>query len=176
VFALKALRIIMKQCQLLSSYKPEDYLGSYIGNCPRKIEHIIVSGGKTHRVKVSCDKCVYAELLKTTHIIGHPIVDRKGYIQFLVVNTRRVRKILDKHIDQLIAVEELDARSLYLTERQREVFRLFASKDVSSVGTLSQRLGISKPAASKLFRKTLSKLAMRYIGDRPGKPAKSSLQ
>jgi len=161
---MKLLRITMKQCDTVKGIGAEEYLGTRLGSCPLRIEHIVVAGKKIERVKKSCDHCILAKLYHSTYVVGNPTLTQGGGIVFLAIDTREVRRMLNRHRDELINVEEVDPRSIYLTPRQKEALRLLATGEATNISRLARRLGITKPAALKLFRKSLQKLAKRHAG------------
>ena len=159
---MKLLRITMKQCDTVRNIGAEEYLGTRLGSCPLRIEHIIVSGKRIEHVKKSCDSCILAKLYHSTYVVGNPTLTPEGGIVFIAINTREVRRILKHHKEELINVEEVDPRNIYLTPRQKEALKLLATGEASNISRLARRLGITKPAALKLVRKSLQKLAKRH--------------
>ncbi|MCE4609397.1 MAG: hypothetical protein GSR77_00890 [Desulfurococcales archaeon] len=160
---MKLLEVIMWQCELIRKLEAEDYLGVSLRRCPEKIEHIIVSDNKVKNVNVRCENCILAKLMKSTHIIGSPTIVNGGKIRFVVKNNASVKKLLKEHSYQLVEIKEVDHRELYLTRRQKEVLSLLVSGRVSNATQLSRLLKISKPAALKLIKRSIRKLARRHI-------------
>ncbi|MEB3788805.1 MAG: hypothetical protein GSR72_02795 [Desulfurococcales archaeon] len=160
---MKLLEVIMWQCELIRKLEAEDYLGVSLRRCPEKIEHLIISDNKVKNINVRCENCVLAKLMKSTHLIGSPIIVDGGKIKFIVKNNISVKKLLKEHSYQLVEIKEVDYRELYLTKRQKEVLSLLISGKVSNATQLSRFLKISKPAALKLIKRSISKLARRHI-------------
>lgn len=158
---MKLLRVVMTQCEKLKSLKPDEYLGVRIGSCPDRIEHIVVSNRRVHIVSKRCEDCVLAKLIRSTHVIGQPVL-KGGTITFIVRADKYSRNLIKKYSRDIIDISELDYRELYLTERQKQVLRLMVSGEASNISRIARKLGISKPAALKLVRNSIRKLAKRY--------------
>lgn len=159
---MKLVKVVIRQCETLRALDADEYLGTRIGYCPSKIEHIVVSGRRIHIFRKNCDDCVLAKLMKTTHVIGLPVIRKDETIHFIVRETRRAMKILKEHEKDILKMEEVDYREVYLTLRQKEALRLLANGEASNISRLARKLGISKPAALKLVKNSIRKLASRY--------------
>ncbi len=159
---MKLLRVVMWQCERMRRTEADDYLGMRLGACPLRIEHLVVSGRRVERVRVPCSECVLAKLYEVAHVLGPPALTPDGKIQFVVTQNRRVKKILREHEDEIVTVEEIDYRDVYLTPRQKQALTLLASGKATNITRLAKTLGITKPAALKLVRKSLRKLARRH--------------
>ncbi|MEB3806749.1 MAG: hypothetical protein GSR73_04450 [Desulfurococcales archaeon] len=159
---MKLLKVTMKQCSLLRQLKPDEYLGTRIGTCPAKIEHIVVSNRRVHVLKKSCDDCVLAKLMRATHVIGQPVIRGDETIVFIVRDNKYTRRLLREHNDDIVDVGEVDYREVYLTLRQKEALRMLANGEASNISRLARKLGISKPAALKLVKSSIKKLASKY--------------
>ena len=72
-------------------------------------------------------------------------------------------KIFQEHKEDLVTVEQVDPRQVYLTPRQRQVLALLATGEASNISQVSRHLNISKPVALKLVRNALRKLARKYM-------------
>ena len=154
---MRVIRVVMWQCELLRQAEPEAYLGTRF-SCDRFIEHLVVSKRSVKRVRLACETCVLAKLARASYLLGHPEVTSDGKIQFLVRDDSGARRILREHQEDLVDVEYLDHRSVYLTPRQREVLKTLA-EETTSISSLARRLGVAKPAALRLVKRSLRKLA-----------------
>jgi len=155
---MKLLRLEMWQCERVRR-EEAGYLATHFGRCPLYIEHLITSGNSVKRVRVGCENCVLAKLYRASYVVGSPVLTPDGRIRFYVRKDKKVKRIIEEHIDDLISVEEVDHREVVLTPRQREAIRLLASGEASNITRLAAKLGISKPAALRLVRRSLRKLA-----------------
>ncbi|MCE4625391.1 MAG: hypothetical protein F7C35_05960 [Desulfurococcales archaeon] len=160
---MRLLEVVMKQCKRLRELGPDEYLGTSIKRCPLRIEHVVVKGHRVERLTMPCSKCVLAKLYRSTYLIGTPTLTSEGEIRFIVVENRAVRKIFQEHKEDLVSVKQVDPRQVYLTPRQRQVLALLASGEASNISQVSRHLNISKPAALKLVRNALRKLARKYM-------------
>jgi len=113
-------------------------------------------------VKVPCDSCVLAKLYRASFVVGHPVLSPQGRISFLVRDDWQARRVLRKYPDRLVAVEEIDYRDIVLTPRQMEALKLLASNG-AGVSKIARALGVTKPAAHKLARRSLKKLAKIHV-------------
>ena len=161
---MRLLRITMKQCGLMRGLRAEGYLGTRLGSCPLRIEHVLVVDRRVRNVSAPCDQCVLAKLYQSTHVIGTPLLS-DDYIVFYARDNRQVRRILREHMDRVVGVDEIDYREIYLTSRQRQALRLLASGEATNISRLARKLRISKSAALRLVRRAIKKLAYRHIHD-----------
>lgn len=155
---MKVLKVIMKQCDLVRSLEPRGYLGIRLGGCLKLIEHMLLTKSGIERVRVPCDSCVLAKLYRSSFVVGQPVVSPQGWISFLVKDDRQARRVLREHSDSLVSVEELDYRDVVLTPRQMEALKLLAHNGAGA-SKIARALGVTKPAAHKLAKRSLEKLA-----------------
>lgn len=159
---MRLIRVVIRQCETLKSLQADEYLGTRIGYCPYKIEHIVVSRRKIHVFSKECESCVLAKLIRNTHVIGLPVIKEDQTIHFIVRESRNTLRVLREHAEDIVEIEPVDYREVYLTIRQKEALRLLANGDASNISRLARKLGISKPAALKLVKKSIQKIANRY--------------
>jgi len=156
---MKLLRLEMWQCERVRREEADGYLATHFGRCPLYIEHLVTSGNTVKKVRVGCENCVLAKLYRASYVVGNPVLTPDGKIQFYVRKDKRVERIIRDHAKDLISVEEVDHREVTLTPRQREAIRLLATGQASNITRLAEKLGISKPAALRLVKRSLRKLA-----------------
>ena len=159
---MKLLRILMWQCELVRQQEAEDYLATHLGRCPVYIEHLLATGNSVKKVRIGCENCVLAKLYRASYVVGKPTLTSDGKILFYVRKDKKVEKILKEHLDSLVSVEVVDHREVILTPRQREAIKLLAEGEATNITRLAQKLRITKPAALRLVRRSLRKLARIY--------------
>jgi len=160
---LRVARVTMRQCRELLELGPDGYLGFNVSGCPGRVEHVLVRGRRVVRFQKRCDQCILSMLARGTHLLGMPVLRNDGTIVFTVPLDRWVRKTLREHSDEVVSVEEVDYREVFLTERQRTALKLISTGEASNISRVAERLGISKPAAYKIVRSALRKLAGRHV-------------
>ncbi len=158
---MRVLKIVMKQCEILRSLDAVGYVGSRLGGCVKFIEHAVMTREGIKRVRAPCHSCVLAKLYRASFVLGYPVITSDGLIRFLVLKNRLVQRILREHERDLVSVEELDYREVILTPRQRETLHHMAL-DGTSITRIARALGVTKPAALKLARRSLRKLALLH--------------
>ncbi len=133
-------------------------LGFNVSGCPGKVEHVLARGHRVVRFQKKCGQCILPILARGAHLLGMPVLRNDGTIVFTVPLDRWVRKTLREHRDEVVSVDEVDYREVFLTERQRTALKLISSGEASNISRVAERLGISKPAAYKTVRSALRKL------------------
>ncbi len=159
--AMRLARIVMHQCEAVRRLEADDYLGTSFSSCPARISHVVVSKRRVIHVSKPCDDCVLAKLYRATHVVGQPKIRQDGRIEFIVRLNRRAERVLREHRDEIVEVEEIDYRSLYLTPRQRQALEAVAEGGAYGVTSLARALGVSKSSASRLYKRILRKLILR---------------
>ena len=160
---MRLLRIVLHQCSQLRNINAEGHLGSRL-SCPHNtVEHAVITGNGVTRVKKKCDTCIYTILQRLSFTLGQPILLRGGLVQFIVAKNRAVEKLLKENHHLLVEAEEVSYKDLFLTPRQKEALAYLAYNG-TSVSNLARYLGVTKPAALKLARKSLRKLARLHAG------------
>ncbi len=159
---MKALVVIATPCEYVKRLRPEGYLGYRLGGCPQgSIEHLLVTRKGLVKARKECENCVLARLARATHLLSPPVLTSTGHMKFLVTATPAAKRVLTEYRDRVVNIEEVDYRSVHLTPRQREAIQLLAEQATNITG-LARALGVSKPAAWKLVRKTIRKIAQLY--------------
>lgn len=150
----------MRPCELLKAISPSLYLGFELvdDGC---IEHFLMTKGckEFRRLRIECENCMLGRLIRSSALLSSPMIVKQKAIRFLVLYNLSVRKILSDYRDQLIDLEVIDLRKVVLTEKQKQVLRMAGDGIGLSTSTLARRLGVSKPAARKLVRRTLCKVS-----------------
>ncbi len=155
---MKLAVITMKQCPVAASAKPKAYLGF---RCTASyVEHLLESSKGPARIRRECRGCVLAGIVEGSYLVSTPIVFEDGRIRFIAVYNNAVRRLLQRHRDQLVSVEIVDSRSLLLTPRQRRLIALMAENP--SPSRLASILGVTRPSASKAVRRVLRKLSLLH--------------
>jgi DNA-binding CsgD family transcriptional regulator len=160
---MRVARVAMRQCSELRELGAEGYLGFNVSGCPGRVEHVVVRGRRVVRFQKRCDDCILSFLARKTHLLGMPVLRSDGTIVFTVPLDKTVRRLLRENRDNVVSVEEVDYREVFLTERQRTVIRLISTGEASNISRVAEKLGISKPAAYKIVRSALRKLAGRHV-------------
>jgi len=160
---MKLARITMKQCSQLRELEPDDYLGTKISGSPNRIEHIVISKRRIHTIRKKCSECILSKLAMATYVIGTPVIKPDRTIVFTIAINKKTMSIINQHKERLVNIEEIDYRKIYLTEKQKKAIKLLASGEASNITRLADKLNISKPAAHKLVKKTIHKLAGKHV-------------
>ena len=159
---MRVLIVTAEPCEAVKALGAEGYVGFRLD--PRGCEwvsHALLRRGRVVNVARRCEECVFGVLARSGHVLAAPTLTGGGRMRFVVEDTWRVRRALRAFSDQVVSVEEADARGLVLTARQRRVLALI-SDGAGSIAEVARRLGVSKTAASKLVRKTLRKLSIAH--------------
>jgi len=161
---MRLLRIVLHQCNQLKNTDAIGHLGSRLSCKHDTVEHAVITKSGVVHVKKKCDSCIYAKLQASSFILGQPILLQGGLIQFLVAKNRAIEKLLKENSHIVVEAEEINYKDIVLTPRQKEALAYIASNG-TSISHLAKYLGITKPAALKLARKSLKKLARLHTGD-----------
>jgi predicted DNA binding protein len=145
----------VEQCPTLRSVGARSYLGyRLLGD--GSVEHLVEdSEGRLVRVKADCGSCVFCRLIRSTYLVGPPVVKGEA-MKFTVVYNRAARRILESERGRVRSLRILRREAVLLTEAQREALALSVDRG-PRVSELARSLGVSKPAASKALRKALRK-------------------
>jgi len=158
---MKVLLASLEPCREIKELEPKIYIGYRVLDCDR-IEHIVLSGGSINKIKKRNEECVFAQLIRHGYALVPPIITQEGFVRLILIDSANVRKILKRHEQRIIGISRHDLRSLVLTLRQRRALSLFALQS-NNISGVAKVLSISKPAAWKLIKKSIRKIANLYI-------------
>ncbi len=152
-----ALEVVMKQCPRARSLGARGYLGFRLAGQCERIVHLLETPEGPRILEAECSECILAELIRVTWLLAPPSLREDGSIRFLVADTPAARRLVERRRDRLVEARRRRLEGVALTPRQREALRMLGEGE--NIAGLARRLGVSRPAALRLARKTLAKLA-----------------
>jgi predicted DNA-binding protein (UPF0251 family) len=121
------------------------------------IIHYFKASGKV--IRLPCKDCVLRQLLGAAPLVSHPKFEDGAFV-FKFLYTRALAKRLKIKEAQWhsshFTLRLVSLRRVLLTSKQKKAFRLFATGGLRRV---AESLGVSKPAACRLVKRALQKLA-----------------